>query len=138
MPNNKQMGTKFSRNNFFVEVNHKISEGVNVKEYDLSSSYFRMFQANKPTRPFQLTKYDANRPDRVSQEAYGIMDYWWIILKFNNVSDVFYEFQEGDIIQIPDVQDIRDFLKKVQKQISRDKKNIDKEFTKKGNRSGRV
>ncbi len=135
---NQQMGQKYDRSNFFIELSHDIDNETTVKEYDLSASYFRYFKAIKPTRPFQITKYDANRPDRVSREAYGIMDYWWIILKFNNISDVFYEFQEGDIIEIPDVQDIKDFLKVVQKQMSRDSKDLQSEFTKKGNRSGRV
>ncbi len=135
---NEQMGKKYDRSNFFLEQNHTLDNETNIKEYDLSNSYFRYFKAIKPTRPFQITKYDANRPDRVSREAYGIMDYWWIILKFNNISDVFYEFQEGDIIEIPDVQDIKDFLKVVQKQMSRDSRDAEHELTKKNNRSSRV
>ena len=135
---NKQMGQKYDRSNFFLEINHKMNDGRNVKEYDLGASYFRLFKAINPTRPFQLTKYDANRPDRVSMEVYGVMDYWWIILKFNNIADVFYEFQEGDIIQIPDVQDIKVFLKTVQKKIARDSKDTQHVFTKSGNRSSRT
>ena len=128
MATNKQMGTKYDRSNFFITINHAISKGNNVPEYDLSSSYFRTFKTNKKVRPFQLTDYDAHRPDRVSQQAYGVMDYWWIILKFNNVSDIWFEFNSGDIIKIPDIQDIKDFLKTVQKKKSKDEKLKEQEF----------
>jgi len=138
MPQNKQMGTKYDRRNYFTEINHKVTEGNDIQELDLSSSYFRYFKATRTVRPFQLTRYDEHRPDRVSQECYGVMDYWWIILKFNDISDVFYEFEADQIIQIPDKRDVTDFLKVVKKRKSKDEKNKDKEFKVKGDKAAQV
>ena len=124
---NKKQGTKYDRQHFFISINHTLPNGDNIMELDLSSSYFRQFKPTRTVRPFQLTTYDSHRPDRVSVAAYGIMDYWWIILKFNNIVDVFYEFEVGDIIQIPHIDDIKDFIKVIQKKKNSDK-NINSEF----------
>jgi hypothetical protein len=36
----------------------------------------------------------------VSQEAYGVPDFWWRIMEFNNIKDVF-DFKSGLNIAIP-------------------------------------
>jgi len=125
---NAHMGTKYDRRNFFMEMNHKLEDGIDILELDLSSSYFRDFITTRTVRPFQLTTYDAHRPDRVSYAAYGVMDYWWIILKYNDIIDVYYEFEVDDIIQIPHIDDIKDFIKRINKKKGRDKKDMDREF----------
>ncbi len=40
------------------------------------------------------------RPDIVSYKAYGTPDYWWKILEFNGISDI-YDFRAGLNIRIP-------------------------------------
>lgn len=40
------------------------------------------------------------RPDLVSQQAYGSVDFWWKILEANNMKDV-WEFKVGTNIRIP-------------------------------------
>lgn len=42
----------------------------------------------------------AYRPDLVSYRAYGTPDYWWKILEFNNIADI-YDFKAGLNIRIP-------------------------------------
>jgi hypothetical protein len=42
------------------------------------------------------------RPDLVSYKAYGIPDYWWLILQANNINDVFY-FKNGITVRIPSI-----------------------------------
>jgi len=135
---NKKQGTKYDRRNFFIEVNHKMPNGEDIGELDLSSSYFRHFVTKRKVRPFQLTTYDAHRPDRVSIAAYGVMDFWWVILKFNDIVDVYYEFEVGDIIQIPNIEDIKDFLKTIQKKKNQDKKDEDKEFKLKNSKAAQI
>ena len=40
------------------------------------------------------------RPDLVSQQAYGTVDFWWKILEANEMKDV-WEFKSGKNIRIP-------------------------------------
>jgi hypothetical protein len=41
------------------------------------------------------------RPDLVSREAYGTVDFWWRIMVANNIWDV-WEFKSGLTIRLPD------------------------------------
>lgn len=41
------------------------------------------------------------RPDLVSQQAYGVPDFWWRILEVNRIMDIF-DFKAGRTIVIPD------------------------------------
>jgi hypothetical protein len=40
------------------------------------------------------------RPDLVSQQAYGLPDFWWRIMEANNISDIF-DFKAGTNIRLP-------------------------------------
>jgi hypothetical protein len=40
------------------------------------------------------------RPDLVSQQAYGTVDFWWKILEVNKIKDI-YDFKAGKTIRIP-------------------------------------
>lgn len=44
----------------------------------------------------------ANRPDLISQKAYGTPDLWWVIYEYNNIVDPLFDLQVGQIIKIPD------------------------------------
>lgn len=41
------------------------------------------------------------RPDLVSNQAYGTVDFWWKILEANGMKDI-WEFKAGTNIRIPD------------------------------------
>jgi hypothetical protein len=40
------------------------------------------------------------RPDLVSRQAYGVVDFWWKIMEANGISDVF-DFKAGLNIRLP-------------------------------------
>lgn len=42
------------------------------------------------------------RPDLLSQQAYGVVDFWYRIMEANNIYDI-YDFKAGRNIVIPDV-----------------------------------
>lgn len=42
----------------------------------------------------------AYRPDLVSQETYGMPDYWWKIMEYNGMKDIL-EFEAGKNIVLP-------------------------------------
>ncbi len=58
-------------------------------------------QPNQTTEEdkFMVIKTDY-RPDLVSKEVYGVVDFWWKILEANNMKDI-YEFKSGVSIRLP-------------------------------------
>lgn len=49
-----------------------------------------------------ITKGSEYRPDILSLEAYGVVDFWYRIMEANNIFDI-YDFKAGTNIVIPDV-----------------------------------
>ena len=105
---------KYNRSNYFSPIN---IEG-NL-ELDLSEGSFNLFETTKKIRYYQITKYESNRPDIISNNIYGTTDHWWIILKYNNIVDIFSELVEGFILKIPAVSDIQKFNKKIKLKTTR-------------------
>ena len=64
----------------------------------------------KKRRNFYTIKTtDVGRPDLVSFNIYGKMNYWWVIMKLNGIEDVFNDMSEGQVLMIPSESDIQDF-----------------------------
>lgn len=51
-----------------------------------------------------ITQDLANRPDLISNKAYGTPDLWWVIYEFNNIRDPLFEIQPGRILRIPELE----------------------------------
>lgn len=60
----------------------------------------RIVQEFENDKFFEITKPLNYRPDLVSNKFYGIPDYWWKIMEYNLMSDV-YEFRQGTVIRLP-------------------------------------
>ncbi len=45
------------------------------------------------------------RPDLLSNDVYGIPDFWWKILEVNSIKDIF-DFKAGITIRVPDIANI--------------------------------
>jgi hypothetical protein len=112
--NNKK---KYNRSNYFS----KITIDGDV-ELDLSEGHFQLFTLTREVRHYQVSKYESMRPDIVSEAIYGTVDHWWVLLKFNDIVDIFTEFKEGFIIKVPNVVDIQNFNKKVRQAITKEDK----------------
>ena len=109
---NLNLNNKYNRRNF-VPVFTNTTYGVD--ELALSdSSWIRYFELKYPTTTYQLTYGDRQRPDLISFTVYAKADYWWIILKFNNIMDPFTELSTpGLILEIPNIKDIQDYYMNV-------------------------
>lgn len=84
----------------------------NVVEKDFRSGGFSEFEFfDRPTRFLVNGKY-ANRPDLISNDFYGEQGYWWMILKFNGVCDVFTELVSGVVIDLPSINDLNRYIEK--------------------------
>lgn len=51
-------------------------------------------------RFYVVTSGTEYRPDLVSQNAYGTVDFWWKLMEANNIKDIF-DFKAGLNIRIP-------------------------------------
>jgi len=96
---------RYTRSNFYEK---EVIEGVN--ECDFLRSKISRFKIKRPTKYYTITYDDLMRPDLLSFKLYGKQDYWWLLLYANNVIDPWNELQENDVIQVPDEQDILDWL----------------------------
>ena len=101
---------KYNRSNFLKQEVYK-----GTPEYDLSEGGFNNFQVKDKVRLYQLDSYEAYRPDIISFRIYQNTEYWWILLKFNNIIDPFTELKPGLIIKVPSANDIQNFAKKNKK-----------------------
>ena len=82
----------------------------NYVELDLSSSQFKSFDPKRPMRYYTIIEDDTQRPDNLSLKLYGRMEYWWIVLKWNGIDDVWNDLTVGGVIKVPDILDIEDWI----------------------------
>ena len=56
---------------------------------------------NTPARVLIVPAGYEGRPDLISYQAYGIVDYWWVICAANNIIDPFEQLIAGKQLRIP-------------------------------------
>ena len=108
------MSSKYNRSNFIDTTNE-----TGTLQYDFLNNSFSKFKFSRKTSPYRIAADDIN-PRMISLKVYGTYDYWWIILAYNNILDVYTEIVPGNLIEIPDIRDIEDFYnfnKKVTKHL---------------------
>jgi len=99
------MSTKMNRANF---MNQNLIDG-NI-ENDLPFNNFDNFQFKRPRVYFTVTEKYMKRPDLISFETLGKVDYWWVIMKLNDIDDIFNDFTLGKVLQIPALADVEEFF----------------------------
>ena len=106
------LNTKYNRRNFIPTFFNEVD---GVTELALSdSNWDRYFETKYPTKKYQLKQADVSRPDLISFNIYGRADYWWILMKFNNIIDPFTELNRpGLVMRFPDIKDIQDYYMNV-------------------------
>ena len=95
----------------FTTTNYYKHEIVNdIEECDLLNNFFsQLFTITRPMRYYTIHDVDLYRPDILSYRLYQTVDYWWILLKYNNIDDIWNDMKIGSVISIPNVGDIEDF-----------------------------
>ncbi len=96
---------KLDRDNYLKTVNS--TYGL---EKSLTSNDIRFFKPKQAMYRHILQSNDFARPDLLSTRYYGTQNYWWFILKVNNIDDIWNEMYVGMEIFIPDEGDILNFL----------------------------
>lgn len=98
------MADKFARTNFCNKSN--INGTI---ECDLPFNDFNKFKFKRPSSFLTINKKYEMRPDLISFDVYGTVNYWWIICKVNDIDNVYEDMTIGKSIQIPAIGDIEDF-----------------------------
>lgn len=98
------MQAKFSRTNFTQQ---NLIDGV--LENDLAFNNFDSYTFKRPRTYYTIKEQDLYRPDLISYKTLGSVDYWWIIMKINNIDDIYNDMFLGQSIQIPSIADVEAF-----------------------------
>lgn len=101
---NKITETKISPTKF-VTPSSRYANAEVIYYGDNNIITFKTYKGNdlkqdKNDRFYVVTPGMEYRPDLLSYKVYGIVDYWWKILEFNNIKDV-YDFKSGLNIRLP-------------------------------------
>lgn len=93
------------RTNYLSDV-----EVDDVIQKDMSSMNFGDFDWG-PIAYYQCSQFDIGRPDLISYKIYGTTNYWWFLMWFNGVADVWNDLREKMVIAYPDLTIVREALK---------------------------
>lgn len=97
--------SKFNRDNYLKTVT------VNsVLEKELTTNSFSDYKFKYPCAYFTITSRHIQRPDLISNDMYDRTDFWWFVLKFNNIDDAWNEIYISQRIKVPDTRDIIDYI----------------------------
>lgn len=83
-----------------------------VQEFDFLNNTLSYFVMNYPVSYYQVNESDLMRPDMISYKCYNqCCDYWWIICFVNQIENPFTDFFTGQILTVPNFQDIINFFR---------------------------
>jgi hypothetical protein len=104
------MADKYARTNFFRQ---NLIDGQ--MENDLPFNDWNNFKFKRPVRYYTIQERDVSRPDLIALKFYGNMGYWWIIMKLNNIDDIYNDITTGKSIRLPHQKDIEEFYLKTRR-----------------------
>ena len=92
---------KFNRTNFY-----KFETVDSIKEKDLLTNITNRFDNRVEYRFYMVKEEDLLRPDLISLKVYNSITYWWILMKANDIEDVWNDLWVGKVLVIPPFSDI--------------------------------
>lgn len=94
----------------------------NIAEYDLGS--FTMDDFNFGREQFLVVKaIDVARPDILSFRAYNTQNYWWFLMWYNGIMDIWNDLAEGVVLKYPSIEHVRMFLRTRAKKVKDNRNN---------------
>lgn len=82
----------------------------NVVEYDLSSFHTGDFDFGDEML-VMVRAEEVGRPDLISNKIYGTQTYWWFILWYNGIMDVWNDLHLGLVLRVPTLDKVREFMR---------------------------
>ena len=104
------MNKKYDRSNFLVT---QIVDDIDEK--DLVTNTFEYITFKNQMIFYTIVSEDIGSPDLISMKVYGRQDFWWIIMKVNNIEDVYNDYVEGQVLRIPAREDIERYYLNMKK-----------------------
>lgn len=101
---------KFNRTNFY-----KTEVIENVPEKDLLTNTTSIFDNRSEYEFYSVTESDLLRPDLISLKLYGSYLYWWILMKANDIEDVWNDLYIGKVLVVPPFSAIEEYYKENKK-----------------------
>lgn len=103
--------SRYNRSNFYpkVIVDGKTEFNKTICEFG-NSFYNRYFQIKRTMDNYTVKQQDLQRPELISFKIYGTIDYWWLLMKYNNIYDVWNDMYEGQVLSVPNKLDYDDFV----------------------------
>lgn len=98
---------KYSRNKFYT-----YNDINNIREADLVQNKFKDFKFTRGKLSYTVKSNDLQRPDLISYNIFGRVNYWWIIMKINGIEDIWNDLYVGQTLLIPLEADLEDFVLK--------------------------
>lgn len=95
---------KFNRTNFY---NAEIVDSF--QERDLITNTTDIFDNQAEYKFYTVTEADLLRPDLISFKLYGSIVYWWVLMKANDIEDVWNDLYIGRVLSVPPFSDIEKF-----------------------------
>jgi len=92
------------RTNFYTEV-----DVGGEKELDFLWNALSDFEMKYEPRYYRVKHTDLMRPDLISYKNYGTVDFWWVICLVNDIVNPLSDFEEGQVLTIPNQLDIYNF-----------------------------
>lgn len=81
-----------------------------IQEKDINNMQWDKMTINRPITYYRISYNDIQRPDIISQKVYSTMQYFWVLMKFNEIDDVWNDLHEGDVIKCPSALDIEQYF----------------------------
>lgn len=94
----------------FFQVYYNEDEQVN--ELDYLYNNLSKLSLKYATSRYRVTESDLMRPDLISYKTYGNVNYWWVIMVINGVQNPLTDLVVGQMLLIPNENDLYDFMKK--------------------------
>jgi hypothetical protein len=95
--------------NFTVKSSRYINSQIyyygNDKKITYETYKRRTYTYSDSDKFFEIKSGLNYRPDLVSQSFYGVPDYWWLIMEYNDIYDIA-DFTAGKIVRLPPVSEI--------------------------------
>ena len=83
-----------------------------VEELDFLYNSLSNFVTEYDVAYYRVNAVDLLDPAIISYKCYGVVDFWWVILLFNNIENPFTDLVEGTVLKIPNRLDIYSFQKR--------------------------
>lgn len=81
-----------------------------IQEKDINDMKWGKLTITRPITYYKINEGDIQRPDLVCNRIYGNMQYFWVLMKFNQIDDIWNDLTAGDIIKCPNALDIEHYF----------------------------